>query len=258
MKVTFDSNVWRKIATPNNFPKDPIINDYIKIRNAIDSNVIKPFLSETIFTLEAINKRDRKEFFKNYSSDVKTKVQEGENGAIKISFIMGSDENAHPGLNEFLKEHFTDASKLGFNIIHLPRIGGITNKEIESLKYEMKGKELSEYLDKVFEVGTRIKSLEAGSYEIEKLGEKYGTNGWFNGLGSAPDSENSVIAKAVAEWADGDSVACHIAIDGDYFCTNDSAKKAGSNSILSDKNVEILSKEYNFKKITPTELALLI
>ena len=36
-----------------------------------------------------------------------------------------------------------------------------------------------------------------------------------------------------AEWADGDSVASHIAVNGDYFCTNDSAKKAGSNSVLS-------------------------
>jgi hypothetical protein len=78
------------------------------------------------------------------------------------------------------------------------------------------------------------------------------------GLGNAPDSENGVIAKAVAEWADGDSVASHIAINGDYFCTNDSAKKAGSNSVLSAKNVKVLYEEYRFRKITPTELAKLI
>ena len=78
------------------------------------------------------------------------------------------------------------------------------------------------------------------------------------GLGNAPDSENGIIAKAVAEWADGDSVASHIAINGDYFCTNDNAKKAGSNSVLSDKNIQVLNTEYGFKKISPTELAKLI
>lgn len=25
MKVTFDSNTWRKVASPVNFPKDPIV-----------------------------------------------------------------------------------------------------------------------------------------------------------------------------------------------------------------------------------------
>ncbi len=25
MKITFDSNTWRKVATPDNFPEDPII-----------------------------------------------------------------------------------------------------------------------------------------------------------------------------------------------------------------------------------------
>ena len=258
MKITFDSNVWRKVASPDNFPKDPLNPDYRKIREAINDGRIKAFLSETIFTLEAINRKDRKQFFKDYKADFKTEISEGDDGSIKMSFTMGPNENAHPGLNDFLKEHFSDAVSLGFNIIHLPRIAGITNKEIESLKFKMKGEELKTYLDKVFEVGKRIRELKAGDYEIEQLGLKYRADGWALGLGDAPDSENGVIANAVAEWADGDSVASHIAINGDYFCTNDNAKKAGSNSVLSDKNVEILFNEYNFKKIIPTELAKII
>lgn len=258
MIITFDSNVWRKVASPDNFPKDPINPDYRIIRKAIDDGKIKAFLSETIFTLEAIKKKDRKQFFKDYKADFKTDITEGDDGSIKMSFTIGPNENAHPGLNDLLKEHFADAVKLGFNIIHLPRIAGITNKEIESLKFKMKEEELSKYLDKVFEVGKRIKELKAGDYGIEQIGLKYHSDGWMLGLGNAPDSENGVIAKAVAEWADGDSVASHIAVNGDYFCTNDRAKKAGSNSVLSAKNVEILYEEYKFRKITPTELAELI
>ncbi|WAC03069.1 hypothetical protein N7U66_05425 [Lacinutrix neustonica] len=72
------------------------------------------------------------------------------------------------------------------------------------------------------------------------------------------DSENSVIANAVAEWADGDSLASHPAINGDYFCTNDNAKKAGTNSVLSLNNMNILNQEFGAKKINPTELAELI
>ena len=137
MKVTFDSNTWRKVASPDNFPKDPIINDYRKIREAINTGEIIPFISETVFTLEAIKKIDRKQFFKDYKAVITFDVSEGENGLINMQFKIGPNEDAHPGNNDFLKEHFADAVKLGFNIIHLPRVAGITNKDIQMQKYKM-------------------------------------------------------------------------------------------------------------------------
>ena len=95
MIVTFDSNVWRKVASPDNFPKDPLNSDYRIIRKAIDEKKIRAFLSETIFTLEAINKKDRKQFFKDYKADFKTEITEGDDGSIKMSFTIGPNENAH-------------------------------------------------------------------------------------------------------------------------------------------------------------------
>lgn len=257
-KITFDSNTWRKVATPDNFPKDPIIDDYKIIRTAINNGQIIPFISETVFTLEAIQKKDRKQFFKDYKAVIKTDISEGENGYIKIQFKIGPNENAHPGNNEFLKEHFADAIKLGFNIIHLPRIAGITNKDIETAKYRMDNKTLEKYLDKVFEVGRRITGLEAGDFQIQQIGQKYNSQSGFQGIGDAPDSENGVIAKAIAEWADGDSVASHIAIGGDYFCTNDKAVSGGSKSIFTENNLKILKNEYGFKTISPTDLSKLL
>lgn len=258
MKITFDSNTWRKVATPDNFPKDPTISDYKTIREAINSKIVIPFISETVFRLEAIQKKDRKQFFKDYKSVITTDISEGENGAIKMQFKIGPNESAHPGNTGFLKEHFEDAVALGFNVIHLPRIAGITNKDIETYKYKMDNETLSKYLDKVFEVGSRITELQAGDYEIIQIGLKYDSKSGFQGIGKAPDSENGIIAKAIAEWADGDSVASHIAIGGDYFCTNDNAVSAGIKSVFSSSNLGVLEKEYGFKKINPTDLAKLL
>jgi hypothetical protein len=53
MKIVFDSNVWRKIVSPNNFTKDPNISYYYALKNLCDTKVIEPYLCETIFTLEA-------------------------------------------------------------------------------------------------------------------------------------------------------------------------------------------------------------
>ncbi len=258
MKITFDSNTWRKVASPDNFPKDPIINDYRIIREAINNKRIFPFISETVFTLEAIRKINRKQFFKDYKAVITTDISEGEDGYIKLEFKIGPNENAHPGNNEFLKEHFADAVRLGFNIIHLPRIAGITNKDIEGHKYKMDNNTLTKYLDKVFEVGKRITEMEAGDYEIRQLALKYNPEVGLHGIGDAPDSENGVIAKAIAEWADGDSVASHIAIGGNYFCTNDKAVSGGLKSIFSATNLDILKEEYDFKTISPTDLTKLL
>ncbi len=254
MKVTFDSNTWRKVATPDNFPKDPIIQDYKIIRQAINDGNILPFISETVFTLEAIKKIDRKQFFKDYRADIKTEITAGEDGMIKMEFKIGPNENAHPGNNDFLKEHFSDAVQLGFNIINLPRVAGITNKDIEGYKYKMDNTTLSKYLDKVFKVGKRINELQAGDYIVQELAKMYNPQAGLHGIGDAPDSENGTIAKAIAEWADGDSVASHIAIGGDYFCTNDKAISGGIKSVFSEGNLEILKTEFGFSTVSPTEL----
>ncbi|OQC44060.1 MAG: hypothetical protein BWX59_02123 [Bacteroidetes bacterium ADurb.Bin028] len=80
----------------------------------------------------------------------------------------------------------------------------------------------------------------------------------MKGLKSAPESDRNKIAKAAAEWADGDSVAISIALGCDYFCTRDQAKGAGNKSVLSAANLAWLSADYCFKTILPEDLAKLI
>lgn len=253
MKITFDSNIWRKIATPQNFPKDPLTDIYFQINQAIISGKIEAYLSETIFTLEAIKRVERKKFFKIYKPKQTYNISEKE-GIVNISSSIGPNPELHPGNNEFLNEHLNDALNIGFKIINIPRIGSATNPDLEGKKINLQNSDF----EKMAQVSARIKELKAGLYDITKIGEKYYPHSWFIGVGKAPDSENHQIASAVAEWADGDSVALHIALNGDYFCTNDNAKKAGSNSVLSNKNIEILNTEFDFKKITPLELSELI
>ena len=67
MKITFYSNVWRIIALPDTFSNESFIESFKQIRKAIDENRITPFLCETVFTLVAIKRKDRKEFFLNTS-----------------------------------------------------------------------------------------------------------------------------------------------------------------------------------------------
>jgi hypothetical protein len=256
MIVTFDSNVWRKVASPNNFQKDPNHAVNLKLNSLVKQNAINAFLSETIFTLEAIKKVDRHDVFKIYRPNIEEKVDDDSmnSGFIKVQFKIGPGKNNQPILNDFLREHLTDAISAGFKIIHLPRIGGFVNEEVKKHTVKFSEEELKNYLDKVFMVAKRIEELNCGFAWIEKIGIKYDVNA-VNGIGKAPDSENNNIIKAVAEWADGDTVACAVAIGSNYICTNDEAKSAGSNSVFSKQNIEILKTEYGFELIKPEDLA---
>lgn len=260
MKIIFDSNVWQIVTVPTDFPNEPLIRDFEKIHQAIIDKKIEPFLSETIFTIEAIQKVERQDFFSSTSAKVDIKEMESSNGGISLNFSVGPNEkDAIDFVNRpILKKYFDEAIKLGFNIVRLPRFGGLVNPEIDAVRFKQDEDSLSAYLSKVFEVGEKIKNAGAGIAQIQEIGEQYGNPVWMKGLKSAPETDRNKIAKAAAEWADGDSVAISIALGCEYFCTRDQAKGAGSQSVLSTTNLAWLSTDYGFKTILPEDLAKLI
>jgi hypothetical protein len=237
-----------------------LIADFIKINQAIIDKKIEPFLSETIFTIEAIRKVERQDFFSSTEAKITTKEKATDDGTISLSFTIGPNEKDAIDFAErpILKKYFDEAIKLGFNIARLPRIGGLVNPEVDAVRYRQDEALLSAYLEKVFEVGRKIEDAGAGIVQIKEIGKQYGNPIWLKGLKSAPESDRNKIAKAAAEWADGDSVAISIALGCDYFCTRDQAKGAGSKSVLSATNLAWLSADYGFKTILPEDLAKLV
>ena len=174
-------------------------------------------------------------------------------GMINLTLKMGPGKENQPELNDFLREHLNNAINAGFKIIHLPRIGGFVNNEVEQYITKLSGEEFKNYYEIAVEVAKRIESLNAGFKWFEEIGLKYEQK-VFDGIRKAPDSEDNNIAKAVAEWADGDTIACAVGIGSDYICTKDDAKGAGVNSVFSKQNIEILSEEFKVKLIKPIDL----
>lgn len=260
MKIIFDSNVWQIVTLPSDFPNEPQIADFIRINQAILDKKIEPFLSETIFTIEAIKKVERQDFFSSTTAKVTTKEKATDNGGISLSLTIGPNEKDAIDFAQrpILKKYFDEAIKLGFKIARLPRIGGLVNPEVDAVRYKQDEASLSAYLEKVFEVGRKIEDAGAGMAQIEEIGKQYGNPVWLKGLKSAPESDRNRIAKAAAEWADGDSVAISIALGCDYFCTRDQAKGAGRKSVLSVTNLAWLNTDYGFKTIPPEDLAKLV
>jgi hypothetical protein len=59
--ITFDTNTLDKAARPERHPKDPARADFRKVREALKTGRLRGYFSQTLVTLEGIEKKDRPE-----------------------------------------------------------------------------------------------------------------------------------------------------------------------------------------------------
>ncbi len=257
LKVTFDSNVWRIVSSPSVFPADPSIKEILALHNAIANGQILPLLSETVFTLEAIKNADRRQFFRDYNLQISFSERVDPNGSIRVGMSLGPDRSAHPGNNRYLSRHLSDALQLGFRLLHTTRLGGIKNPDLDEKWFYTQSTTESQERNRRFAKCARdIEARGCGIKHVKETVSPYVRRNasWQDGLRHAPSSEDATIAKAVAEWADGDSIAAHYSYSGDFFCTRDRAKSSGPASVLSPQNRVWAASAYGIEFVTPEEL----
>lgn len=257
MKVLFDSNVWRKIAVPEDNTDDVDYGAFCKIHDAIMNGKIEAFISENVFTLENVPRKARKSKVSSMKLKMETKSST-EGNKVTSTFIIGPNPNDAVSLddNEYLKKPTEAAINMGFHIVRLPRIGSLTNIDIDGLLYDVP--DFNAYYDKAVEVGEKIESHGAGMAQLEDLLNNYTGESIIDKIKNAPEADINKIAKAIAEMVDGDAVATSIGLGCDYFCTRDEAKGAGTKSVFSPANQSWLQADYGFKTIKPAGLAALI
>jgi hypothetical protein len=174
---------------------------------------------------------------------------------MKMSISFGPDKTSHPGSNSYIDNYLSKALEIGFSVLPCTRLAWIKNPDFKE-EWLLKIENINDYSDKFAKLTGEMTVNECGCYHLQIIGQKYqgSTNNWIDGLKLAPLSEEKNVAKALAEWADGDSIAAHYANGNDYFCTRDKAGNAGQNSVLSVKNRQWLEKEYGLNFITPNDL----
>jgi hypothetical protein len=264
MKVTFDSNVWQQIVRPDLFPMDQRHAEISVIREAIKKKKLFGFISDTVAGLEAIKKVDRANYLS--SQRLKTNFEETESstdGSIAMKMTLGPDNSQHPGLTPVLRDRISDALKLGFKFLKFPRLGQPMPAELlqTNVYVSLSDVELGEKHDRQFAVEREIQARNVGFAVIKKISERIELRtpekglAWFEYLSMASDeAEQNEIKKAVAEWADGDSLASHIGYENDFFCTEDVGKSSGL-SIFDANNRNWAEVNYGVRFVTIVELA---
>ena len=257
-RITIDSNLWEQIVHPNVFPKPPSKHaQLLAVHNALKIGQFTGFICESVVTLEGLKKSDRPTFMTTQTMRPRT-IETGDPES-KIT-VFAPDQSARPNLMPVLTDRLKDAVALGIRVIELPYY-----KEL-SLPPGFLMEMSDAFVDRFGPIAHAIEQRGVGRAVLMKLGRELaqrdgGSHTYF--VGALPQVKNLTnqdgnrIKLAVAEAADGDAVAAHIAVGNDYFVSHDRGKGAKI-SILDEGNRAWLTSAFGVKFLTLSELSALI
>jgi hypothetical protein len=209
MKVTFDTNTCDKAARPHIYAKDPDHGDFVKVHEAVKDGRIKGFLCDAIVTLEGIKMDDRAEVFGS-TTLASRMTQEGPE---TIHVNLKTEQPLRSELHPKQAERFGAALALGLKFLGAPRIGmpHVEAPNAEPYVRETE-EELVARLDRFHTLTKAIEDRGLGSIQALQLAKRLANaaqtmpSPWFKALGEARDiHETREVARAIAEWSDGDS-----------------------------------------------------
>jgi hypothetical protein len=291
MKATFDTNALDRAARPERHPKDPRQPDFIRLHEAIKAGRLKGYFSETIVTLEGIENKDRVDVLGH--TQLSTEIQSAEENTIHIN--VTPRQNRKP-LHHEVFARIEAARKIGMRALRGPaRPGWIRINDVDGSFFEPDRSEegLSERLDRASRVASAIEARGVGFVVVKSLAAYFSERDradvaanqekafalveemlaraglhapripveepWFTSLLRAKDiHEERQVQRAIAEWADADSVAAHVGYGIDFFCTEDEGKTGGASSVLDAANRAWLQATYSVKFVTLSGLAEMI
>jgi len=263
IKVTFDTSALDRAARPARYPKDPRQTEFNKVHDSIVAGTLKGYFSETLITLEGIENEDRAGVLGG--TRLERQFQRAGPVTLHVNLIVQQDRKPlHPEFSARIQA----ARSIGMRALRGPaRAGEIYVEDPDGTLFEPDGSEdkLSERLNKTAEVARAIEARGAGFAVPSSLAAFFAKRDrtidipWSRSLGRARGiPEQRKVQRAIAEWADADSIAAHIGYGMDLFCTEDQGKGAGAPSIFDSKNRAWLEKTYGVKFVTLSQLAAMI
>jgi hypothetical protein len=265
MRVTFDTNALNDVISPETSQRGANgTANGTKVRAAIEAGRVQGFFCETLVTLEGIRRRDRSDVLG--STRLHSEITSTDRNTIAINISVLQDRKP---LDPEFTNKIQAAKALGLRALRSPaRMGWIRINDEDGTFFAPDGSttELLDRMDKVNEMATTIAVRGLGQAIGVALGLQFlARDGisqptlWFQGLRRAKSNgERQKVVRAVAEWADGDSVAAHYGYGIDLFCSEDFGKNASTASILDDDNRAWLTNTFGVQFATMAQLADLV
>jgi hypothetical protein len=262
MRVTFDTNALNDIISPATSQRGEAgTKSGIRVRAAIEAGHVQGFFCETLVTLEGIQKKDRG----NMLGSTRLHSQMASTAPNTIAINIGVLQDRKP-LDPAFSNMVQAAKNLGLRALRAPaHMGWIRVKDEDDSFFALNGstEELLSRMEKVNEMAAAIRRRGLGQAVPLALGLQFLVRDgisqptlWFQRLRRAKsNSERQKVVKAVAEWADGDSVAAHYGYGIDLICSEDFGRNTPTASILDDANRAWLTDTFGIQFVTMAQLA---
>ena len=277
MRVTFDTNVWKRVVFPELYVDDANYLSLGKIKKAIRCGPVRGYISEGFATVEAVPKKNRAKFHAQNVPKVEVTSESHRSGLNSMTIEIKTNHSLHPGIGEHFEKELNEALAIGIKLLTTPYIGlpvperlrnnpHIYAEEVFATAYynerfghvvrtivdrgvgegalQALAKEFTARLDGPRPTGLSDRALIYGVYQYARA--------------SGLSKEKRQIEKAFAESADGDVVAAHIAFGNDYLCTEDCGRSAVSPSIFDEENRAWLKTEHEVVILNVQQLANLL
>jgi hypothetical protein len=267
LKVTFDTNVFQRFI---NLQEDKEKIYYEKILRVIKSNIITGYFSDTFITLEGIQRINRAEIIG--SRKISSSSSTSSNSTNTINIAVGAsmrESHLHDehlsiviSLIELGIKGLRGPLYLGDNFLVKPDINIYEAIPIDTLRAYREKMEIVERAigKRNMAIGGNVSKCRARDLGLNWLTRDHRDGEiWYQGLGLAKNpTESKQVVKAIAEWADGESIIRHIGYGNDYFCTSDQGKGTKGASIFDDAHRKWLTSEFGVQFVTPQELIEII
>lgn len=261
LKVTFDTNTFDKAARPPIYARDSGHQEFLGVHDALRCGKILGFICDTAITLEGIGVDKRAKVLGNTQTRSSFAQTSEDTFTITITPLQADRLPLHPKQ----AERFLEAFHLGFRLLGAPRIG---MPRVEEQFYAVEHPDaLGERLNRFVDIGRKIEARGLGSSRAKQLAARFAGrtkagSPWFTALGAANDiHETREVARAIAEWANADSVAAHYGYGNDIFCTLDGGKaeeRRGEPTVLDVSNRAWLTQAFGIQFVTLAKLADLV
>jgi hypothetical protein len=263
MRITFDTNTWADVVSPSTSQRPTGAADGATVRAAIQAGALQGFFCEALIILEGIKNADRSDVFGSTTLNTQYQHDIAPDGN-GVTFInIRPDQPARRPLDQRQADRFFAAFGLGMKLLGATRIGMARVDDPDSCRYvaEPDEAQLGRRLDRHLQAVTAIEARGLGCAQAQRIANEIraeigGYDPFISYLGRPrAAAEQHQVNRAIAEWADGDSVAAHYAYGNDIFCSEDFGKSASTPSVLDATNRAWLTQTFGIQFATLRELA---
>lgn len=241
MRTSFDTNAWETVFEEGDTRHAPI-------RNTLLARTVEGFICAASFRIEAIRKKSRPGYFAQPHMEANFGPSPNGRGGVGVAGSIGPDNAMHPGLPPIQAGKLQRARAAGIKLMFgLNWMGLPEPLEIQDRSFYVQESPDESHAreERQLWAAADVDGRGVGYAAFEKAG------GWK--IRPRSPAEDKQLAKACAEWADGELVEAHIAYRNDVLCTNDFARSSG-HSIFDATNRTWLAQRYGVTFMTLDDL----